>query len=332
MRQWVDNSRRKIALALHSLGDEIHSPRSENGTSTDPREAEEQRRKQREELVRRNRERLYREGIDGLSWSEKPQPRADAGRSFDTLVGNDGMLKDNVSEKKGDAPTTQDESSTQSAVEMVEKEEGLRRRMQGVRGLERGAAFANPFADEEGQVLFDRSLMGVESDETASEVGETKQSDTRASSVTLSRDQDEPLIDISAPTEAGTGDGTQSHLHQEQEPLRQVPESSDEWADTASESFYSLQRSQHPSDSPHSSGTATPTEDNFSDSESLAGSGVAMDSTMSLNSSVHGEHPGTSDALSDAFSDLGVHTPGSWSDVGSEAGSDDFEQSHGHSQ
>ncbi|RAL11120.1 uncharacterized protein BO97DRAFT_406354 [Aspergillus homomorphus CBS 101889] len=88
-RQWVNNSRRKIALALHSLGDDINphdatlrqdiSMTEEVGAA-----AEERRRLAREELQRRRS--LLEERRKGLA-------RAPT-NSFDTLVDEQGRLLD----------------------------------------------------------------------------------------------------------------------------------------------------------------------------------------------------------------------------------------------
>jgi hypothetical protein len=94
IREWLENSRRKIALALHSLGDEIN-PRVKQPRRNDPsmREddtdaAEERRRRAREEIMEKGRimeERRRRK----RSSKNGPSPKG----SFDTLVDKDGMLK-----------------------------------------------------------------------------------------------------------------------------------------------------------------------------------------------------------------------------------------------
>jgi hypothetical protein len=94
IREWLENSRRKIALALHSLGDEI-SPRVKQSRRNDPsmqedetEAAEERRRRAREEIMEKGRimeERQRRK----RSSKDVPSPTG----SFDTLVDKDGMLK-----------------------------------------------------------------------------------------------------------------------------------------------------------------------------------------------------------------------------------------------
>ncbi|QMW31131.1 hypothetical protein G4B84_006512 [Aspergillus flavus NRRL3357] len=88
-RQWVNTSRRKIAVALHNLGDEIHPRTSASPTRQDISmteelgpEAEERRRIAREELQRRR---------SVLEEHRKRRESAPAG-SFDALVDDDGRL------------------------------------------------------------------------------------------------------------------------------------------------------------------------------------------------------------------------------------------------
>jgi hypothetical protein len=119
VREWLENSRRKIAHALHSLGDEIN-PRVKQPRRDDPsmREdeneaAEERRRRARDEIMEKGRimeERRKRKrgSKDTLS------PRG----SFDTLVDKDGMLK------KADAET----HATTTAVEPEPPTGGLTNR------------------------------------------------------------------------------------------------------------------------------------------------------------------------------------------------------------
>ncbi|OGM44497.1 acetyl-CoA C-acyltransferase [Aspergillus bombycis] len=88
-REWVNTSRRKIAVALHNLGDEIHPRTSASPTRQDISmteelgpEAEERRRIAREELQRRR---------SMLEEHRKRRESAPAG-SFDALVDDHGCL------------------------------------------------------------------------------------------------------------------------------------------------------------------------------------------------------------------------------------------------
>lgn len=88
-QQWVTNSRRKIALALHNLGDEIQPQdialRQDISMTEETGEvAEERRRIAREEIIRRGKL------IESRRKSSQPgQPH----NSFDTLVDSEGNLR-----------------------------------------------------------------------------------------------------------------------------------------------------------------------------------------------------------------------------------------------
>lgn len=93
VQEWIRQSRQKIAMALHSLGDDIHprsrSPRSSDSSMhEDPSdEAEARRRTARQEILERGRLML-----------ERKRPRKSNGKqakrdSFDNLVDEDGILK-----------------------------------------------------------------------------------------------------------------------------------------------------------------------------------------------------------------------------------------------
>jgi hypothetical protein len=107
IREWLENSRRKIALALHSLGDEI-SPRVKQARRNDPsmqeddtEAAEERRRRAREEIMEKGRimeERRKRK----RNSKDVPSPTG----SFDTLVDKDGMLKVGDKADEAHAATT----------------------------------------------------------------------------------------------------------------------------------------------------------------------------------------------------------------------------------
>ncbi|CAG8233995.1 unnamed protein product [Penicillium salamii] len=89
-QQWVSNSRRKIALALHNLGDEVQPRdiplREDISMTEEPGEvAEERRRIARAEILRRGA--LIESRRESQSTS---QPR----NSFDMLVDEDGHLRD----------------------------------------------------------------------------------------------------------------------------------------------------------------------------------------------------------------------------------------------
>lgn len=88
VQQWMSNSRRKIAVALHNLGDEIH-PRDANREDISMTEevgeaAEERRRRARAEIMRR---------ATLIESQKTPRNTELPLNSFDTLVDNDGNLR-----------------------------------------------------------------------------------------------------------------------------------------------------------------------------------------------------------------------------------------------
>ncbi len=124
VREWLENSRRKIANALHSLGDEIN-PRVKQSRRSDPsmqedetEAAEERRRRAREEIMEKGRIMEARRGRKRSS-KDAPSPTG----SFDTLVDKDGMLK-KVDEMDETHATT-------TAMEIEHPTEGLTNRQPG---------------------------------------------------------------------------------------------------------------------------------------------------------------------------------------------------------
>ncbi|KKY23100.1 hypothetical protein UCDDS831_g03225 [Diplodia seriata] len=344
VQQWIDARRRKIAIALHSLGDEINPPVARNRNA---READEQRRR-RESIIRRNRNELVRrareEGVAvdldelariGDEYDEKHnRPR---GQSFDDLVNEHGVLRESVSgatlnEKPAAAATTAVDSGAG---------QGLRNRGSGARGFASGSSYADPFADE-GSVLFDRDLIGVEEnsvdgdDDEEAPVPRDFTTPSRESTATVEADSAPQLVDLSEPFSA---------------PFQQSQLAPPAEAEDATASFYSTRSGpavdagndadMDDDDMLESTGTLTPTEDNFSTDASLVGRGaddIAVLSTLQNSTSVAGEGDAhvnpfnnnnaaydDEDRFSEeSFSDIGTRTPNSWTDVGS-----DFESETG---
>jgi hypothetical protein len=92
VQEWLRQSRQKIAMALHSLGDDIHprsnSPRSDASMHEDTSdEAEARRRRARVEILERGR--IMQEKTRQRRSGDKQINRG----SFDTLVDQDGMLR-----------------------------------------------------------------------------------------------------------------------------------------------------------------------------------------------------------------------------------------------
>lgn len=138
VRQWVDSSRRKIAVALHSLGDEISPRPPSRRSSADPStrpddspEAEERRRRARHEILEKGRLLQEKRKLQKKASNERSQ-------SFDDLVDKDGSL---INEKEG-ASTTATDANPQT------EDQDLRKRGTEAKAAALGSALANPFADE----------------------------------------------------------------------------------------------------------------------------------------------------------------------------------------
>lgn len=353
VQRWLDDRRRKIAIALRKLGNEINPPARQHGA---PGESEEQWtrrqetiRRRRNDLIKRAREEGVAVDLDELAkisetYDEKrPTTR---GSTFDDLVHNDGTLRESGS------ATAVNEKATTTATDNTASE-NLRLRGQGARGFMSGASYAQPFGDEEASILFDRDLIGVEENSVDGDHdGEAvtphdfimDSRDTTATVEAQPASSLPQLIDLSEPTPAAASETT---------------------GEAATESYYSsasraAAAGPTVAESPavsviddsdldddnmaHSTGTLTPTEDNFSTDASLVGrsaddiavlsslhnaSADESNTTNPFGSEADLSETGFSDARSEAsFSDLGgAATPSSWTDVGSDAGSE-FGGSH----
>lgn len=331
--------RRKIALALHSLWDEINpNPASQPPRFNRPEDAqgfiqssaepgvdadEESKRRQREELMYWNAVHLEKLAKEKELAPERPANKS-RGSSFD-----DFLQEDKSAEKGTYVYNT-------GADVNRETEEGLRNR--GVRGLNRGSVYANPFADEhhidwDEQRAIDASLMSPESSEKFEVMSdlysaqEEKQPsrETTATVGELLVDTSEPIPDppVSYPS---MEDLQQSTNFTNMAPREDSPYASiHAWADNANHSFYSplpatprasTPQSRHEpisplfSDPPESvPGDLTPTY-----SASLAGSAEEVWAPRS---------GATSEADVMSVDGDGISTPGSWTEVGSEVSEND---------
>ncbi|KAI9851896.1 MAG: hypothetical protein M1838_002467 [Thelocarpon superellum] len=164
VREWVDQSRRKLALALHNLGDEILPSSS---TEEDEAAATDAARKRREDIMARNHEQLRRE--DSTVKKREPFPRPphiepELGQRTDSPGSSNGSTTfDDFLKRGGDGMYTLPNSQHEASLDG-----GLRRRLEGARGRNDAVPPSNPFTDDEeitSQTLFDRSLIGVEGDE-----------------------------------------------------------------------------------------------------------------------------------------------------------------------
>ncbi|KAF3052319.1 hypothetical protein E8E11_007870 [Didymella keratinophila] len=325
VRQWVDQSRRKIAVALHSLGDDIQ-PRRQSESSEDFEETKGRReeliRRNRNELIRRAREEgvavdldeLARVGTEDAVLAER-RSRANRSKNFDELVGSDGMLRQ-------DATATGAEPSNN----------GVRKR--GVAGFAAGTAAAvamtNPFADE--NVLFD---VGDDDEAPSPKPFIYEASAPRSRSATLEASTPPIEPPAAAPSSAPLIDLTsepqfvylppKTHLPSPAAPL-QASE-----ADQAAQSFYSFTPSNDSDDDFEQmpAGTLTPR----SERSGTTGASIVpshADDVAVLSMQNDAEHDARSEVFSEGgftdagYSDFelgdrtGVMTPNSWTDVGSD--------------
>jgi hypothetical protein len=303
------------------------------------------RRRRREELIRKNRnelikrareegvavdlDELARIGAEDMQTAER-RSRADRTKSFDDMVGSDGMLRDNANATGNDAANRD-----------------IRRR--GAAGFMAGsaaaAAMVNPFSDD--AVLFDHD----NEDEAPSPKPFTyEEPSTRESSATVQGE-----VVPTAATNATLVDLTPDPEHSLPEDAKPMEPTQDD-ADAAAQSFYSFTSdASHPQnaatthpffdddDAEHvSTGTLTPR----SERSMTTGTASVVDShandigILSMQNSVQNDmdHDARSEVFSeggftDTFSEsgfsefehgdrTGIMTPNSWTDVGSDDGSE----------
>ena len=309
MRQWVDESRRKVAIALHSLGDELapqsesrdRSPDASTREDEDP-EAVERRRKARQEILER-----------GRMIEERRRSQQEAkgkGKSFDDMVDKDGTLK------------AEEASATTTATEPQTEESGIRHRNTESQGAALGSTFANPFTDE----------MCIETSPSTLDHGQDQASEPPSRSATptlptspasppvppkpaayqlqrllidteeVSNHPSEQLLDLTPTTSASSMNGDLAELNNHPQLSRSNYWSVNEWAQHSAPAFYSPPQSV--------AGGIEERMENRTE-PSLIGSGehASQVSTEDL------------DVLSD--DEARINTPGSWTEVGSQV-SEDF--------
>ncbi|OTA57750.1 hypothetical protein K449DRAFT_134467 [Hypoxylon sp. EC38] len=335
LQRMANDLRRRIAIALRTLGDNI-SPQERENLFNRPEDAEgffrsrgvnfdgqpdvdaddETRRRQREEIMywnavleeKRERERKESEKT-GFS-----RPRTSTrGSSFDDFLREDGNAeKGTYVFQTGAEP---------------QNNEGLRRRGDGARGLSQ-SVYTNPFTDEHGideHVAFENSLVDPETDELESDIYSAStelgiKTDT-AQSATLSPEPaaNAPLVNIedhTPTTQTASAEPSERELGPDEYMTAGQPHdaysSIQAWAhDASTASFYSpLPVSPAaPLSEPEviSEGILTPT-----DSASLAGSGEDIGAEAASARSWPEGRP--YDVMSD---DESMMTPASWTEVGS---------------
>ncbi len=314
VRQWIDESRRKAAIALHSLGDDL-APHSESRDASqdedkDP-EAVERRRRVRQEILER-----------GRMMEERRRSKQEAkgkGKSFDDLVDRDGTLK------------VEQTTAISSAAEVQPEEPGLRHRHREYRAAALGSAFADPFADEMGVPIMDTppSPQDQKSDPItrsstptfpASSTSPPTLRDSPASPPVppkpaayqpqrllidtdeVSNHPSEQLLDLTPTTSAFSAAADLAELNDGPRPSRSNYWSVDEWAQNSAPDFYS------PPQSEAAGGIEERMEDRTDGS--YAGTGE------------HASQVGSEDMDVMSDDEARVSTPGSWTEVGSQVSED----------
>jgi hypothetical protein len=308
-------------------------------------------RRRREEIIRLNRLELIRQArnegvavdLDELQNVERlydeaevaaARSRANSPRSFDDIVGSDGMLR-NI--EMAEQPSAHASGAYSEAAT-------LRHRGAGSRGLHAGSLYANPFGDE-AQVLFDHDdvspdhAQSRESSRTLSPALLIDTSDMQSKYISeeeLEAQVEEAirrsLEDISkTPVEEATADppisipGDEDSFYYAPPPnVHQPPVSANSLYTSAIEAMLQdqAQREEIEDESHTPAGTMTPTEDGFS----MAGSATDDVGNMSDLHSIAGSMAGDmDDQMSEGgyttdYSLVSASTPGSWTDVESEAG------------
>lgn len=352
LRRIAEDLRRRIAVALHSLGDSI-SPQERENLLNRPEDAEgfllsrginvrgeqdvdadeESRRRQREELMYWNAiadEKRQRERRNSQK-SGEARRSSSRGSNFD-----DFLRQDSTGEKGTFVYHTGVDVRGDSGIH------GLRHRGEGLRGLN-SSVYTNPFADEHGideHVAVENSLMDPDKDEVESDIDiynasqDNRRDYTDRTSDTLSAlpeniSESDPLVDLNDAagheTSTSTAEpelGPDDYMTAGQEDRQDAFSSIQAWAETSAANFYSPlpESPAGPLSEPElvSDGEMTPT-----DSASLAGSGedIAEEARSTSSQEQHRYY----DVMSD---DEGMATPTSWTEVGSVVSESDAGAQH----
>jgi hypothetical protein len=347
LRRMAEDLRRRIAIALHSLGDSI-SPQQREDLLNRPEDAEgflqsrginireetgvdadeETRRRQREELMFWNavaeskREQEMRDSVANSVENEKTLPMlrdsVSRGSSFDDF------LKQDSSAEKGTFVFNS------GADVRAEETDGLRRRGDGARGLNY-SVLTNPFADEHGideNVAFENSLIEPERDEMDTDIysvsHDGRDNRERETTATLSAPPEHipTLVEVASPTEEVHPTlpptlerelGNDEFMTAGQDDRNDAYSSIQAWAQTSNPGFYSPIPVSPAGPLSEVSDGELISEGQLTptDSASLAGSGEDIgDDVRSTTSANHGRYY-------DVVSDDGMMTPASWTEVGS---------------
>ncbi|KAI1470219.1 uncharacterized protein F4812DRAFT_416694 [Daldinia caldariorum] len=349
LQRMASDLRRRIAIALHALGDSV-SPAERENLFNRPEDAEgflrsrgfgvdgepgvdaddETRRRQREELMYWNAVR------EGKKEKERNDPeKANVSRSRASTRGSsfDDFMRQDSNAEKGTFVF-------QTGSELQNTDGLLRRRGEGARGLAQ-SAYTNPFTDEHGideHIAFENSLVEPEKDEMDSDIysastqfgfkSETAQLTTLSPApievipplISLADHQPATQTQPAQPSERELGPN--EYMTAGQDDRNDAYTSIQAWAhDTSNASFYSplpVSPAAPLSDAEFfSEGALTPT-----DSASVAGSGDDLGDAVSARSWTEGRHY---DVMSD---DGGMMTPASWTEVGSVVSESDAGMAH----
>ncbi|KAI9846579.1 MAG: hypothetical protein M1837_003820 [Sclerophora amabilis] len=312
VREWVDKSRRRIALALYNLGDDIQPGSSHD---VDANAAIEAAKRKRDEIMATNRGRFLRRQL-GVDTSKDNSVSPESGyTSFDDFLNRD----------ENGAYTLRNTSAK------VDDEHGLRKRGKRTRIEVTNAEMGTDLlTEEQAQLIFDRNLIGT------SEIDEDRQSTaTLASSgnqrpVTTPAGQDHLLNDSVSHQRSLSSDASPRTQDELQYPVNAYS-SFNEWAEDIS-SFHSA--------TPHQQAERLADESTRAPSSSLSASMQSVHSFSSVenircapqsddsNASDAASHGTPFDILSeDSFegtSTRGIDTPSSWTEVGSEVSEGDL--------
>ncbi|KAL1883467.1 hypothetical protein Plec18167_002471 [Paecilomyces lecythidis] len=293
VRQWVINSRRKVAVALHNLGDEIHpgeSPPEDISMTEEMGEAaEERRRRAREELMRRR----------AVLEARRRKTSSSSG-TFDTLVDEDGNLK-----KDEDLEIFDEPLARSTAIDTNVSEVSNRRGQSQTR--------VNP--DE--QTTSQRELLeAIDRDRLRIDVP----------SEVSSNHPSEALVDLTPTSEFPEADAGWPDHRAEQQPLTESEffsvasrRSSNNSVDMKSDFYYARPDLLHDADN---AGVQSPFSDGQDQQRDIS-------SASSIAGSLTHVHHEITDVSSDGtLSDNGhlvdgIATPASWSEVGSVISGDD---------
>lgn len=332
LRRYADDVRRRIALALHTMGDGINPPHSEplfnrpedahgflqSGAAAGVDADDESRRRQREELLYWNSLRLQKEAEE----SEKKEAKMLEGAQSSETTGRnrtgtfDDFLRPDANAEKGTYIFN-------TGADIKKEDGGLRHRGEGARGFNT-SVYSNPFADEHHIGNDDleeasASQIAPSKDEIMSDIYSATTADLQEPQTPVAEAAEASLIDLDytpAPTESSAT--VENHEPEQYEYMTAGQDDRSEayasiqaWAQNSASDFYSPLPSTSAGPQSEvglvSDGKLTPT-----DSMSLVGSGD--DFSHDARSSRDGDTGRPFDVISESD---GMMTPSSWSEVGS---------------